>query len=115
MTILFKYVSRGRPERFFFSLDTIYDNLSDHDNYHIAVTIDTDDPTMNNPDVISRLRMRKNISVQWGLSKSKVHAINRDMHPYGDIIIVMSDDMRFTCYGFDEIIRQRFRDRFPDL
>lgn len=114
-SIIFKFPSRYRPERFFEALDSIYNNLSDFDNYHIAATIDSDDPTMNNSEVLDRIRTRKNISIQWGLSKSKVHAINRDMHPYGDIIIVMSDDMKFTCYGFDEIIRSHFRDRFPDL
>jgi len=115
MTILFKYPSRGRPERFFESLDSIYNNLSDFHNFRVSCTIDDDDSSMNTPDIVSRIFAYKNISIQWGRSASKIHAVNRDMPEYGDIIVVMSDDMKFTCFGFDEVIRSAFRDHFPTL
>lgn len=108
--ILFKYPSRGRPERFFRSLDTIYNNLYDLENFHVSCTLDEDDLSMNNESVISKINGYKNISISWGLSESKVHAINRDLPDYGDIIVVMSDDMWFTFYGFDQIIRESFSD-----
>lgn len=114
-TILFKFASRGRKERFFTSLDSIYTNIADPDNFFVSATLDTDDEEMNNPEVIARIGGYKNISIAWGLSKSKVNAINRDMPQYGDIIIAMQDDLIFNCYAFDEYIRQAFAEHFPDF
>ncbi len=85
------------------------------DAFHISATLDIDDAEMNQKDVIDRINSYRNISIQWGLSESKIHAINRDMAEYGDIIIAMQDDLLFTCYGFDEFIRQSFAQYFPDL
>lgn len=105
--ILFKYPSRGRPEKFFRGLDSIYNNLSDKSNFHISCTLDEDDPSMNNPNVLAQLWSYPNLSIAWGRSISKIHAINRDMPDLADykIIICMSDDMIFNLYGFDDIIR----------
>lgn len=114
-TILFKYASRGRVDRFFSSLDTIYSNIANVDAFHVSVTLDTDDTEMNQEVVLERIKRYNNLSIAWGLSESKIHAINRDMPEYGDIIIAMQDDLMFTCYGFDEYIRQAFAQYFPDL
>lgn len=106
MKILFKYPSRGREQRFFKSLDSIYDNLSDNPNYHISCTLDSDDEVMNNQTVIDRIGAYKNISISFGLSQSKVHAINRSMPDIDwQILIAMSDDMRWIVKNFDEMIR----------
>jgi hypothetical protein len=120
LTILFKYPSRSRPEYFFESLDTIYSCISDSDNFHVACTFDDDDVMVDIKN-IAMVNSYKNLSIQSGLSENKIHAINRDMPAVGDIIVVMSDDMKFTFYGFDEIIRQQFSDgdldkliHFPD-
>lgn len=85
------------------------------DNYHISATLDTDDPTMNNPEVITRISEFKNVSIAWGLSENKIHAINRDFPDYHfAILICMSDDMRFTTWGFDDMIRQDMERIFPN-
>lgn len=111
MRILFKYPSRGRPSRFFDGLDSIYNNIADKNNFHVACTLDVDDLAMNNEEIGNRIRAYGNISIQWGLSENKVHAINRDMPEYDwDILILMSDDMRVTFYGFDEAVRNCFSD-----
>jgi hypothetical protein len=112
LNILFKYPSRGRPERFFEGMDSIVSNLYDTDNYLISVTLDSDDTTMNNTEVVSRITTYRNTEINFGYSKSKIDAINRSMplQYEWDIIICMSDDMRFTFYGFDQIIRQEFLD-----
>lgn len=113
--ILFKLPSRGRPERFFKALDSIVNNLATPYAYHISCTLDEDDPTMNNPHTKEKIEQYKNTSISWGLSKSKIDAVNRDMPDIEwDILVVFSDDMRFTCYGFDEMIRQEMLQNFPD-
>lgn len=114
--ILFKYPSRSRPDRFFKSLDSLYTNLDDKDNFHISCTLDTDDLTMNNPDVIEKINNYKNISIAWGESKSKVDAVNRSMPDYDwDILVVHSDDMIFNLYGFDTCIRVNINEHSSDL
>lgn len=115
MKILFKYPSRGRESRFFDSLDTIYNNIVDQDNFHVAVTLDTDDEVMCRDEIKGRLANYKNLSVAWGLSESKVDAINRSFPSYDfDIIICWSDDMIWTFYGFDDVIRQHIMEHVPD-
>lgn len=110
-TILFKYPSRGRKDRFFDGLDSIYRNMADRTSFHVSCTLDTDDPIMTDPDVIERIDSYENAMIAWGQSKSKIDAINRSMPPVPwDIVVVMSDDMQITFYGFDEIIRQQFAD-----
>lgn len=85
------------------------------DNFHVSCTLDTDDGTMNNPEVIERISTYKNTSIAWGLSESKIHAINRDFPDYHfAILICMSDDMRYTTWGFDDIIRQDMEQFFPE-
>lgn len=104
--ILFKYPSRSRPERFFEGLDSIYNNISDPDNFHVSCTIDIDDKSMFNQEVIDRIFEKPNISIQQGASLSKIDAINRDIPDIlFDILVVMSDDMRFNIYGFDQLIK----------
>jgi len=114
--ILFKYPSRGRPERFFTSLDSLVNNIKDVDYYHVAITLDDDDATMNNKVVIDRVNTYKNVSIQWGKSDSKIHAINRDMPdmPF-DILVNHADDMIFNLYGFDQCIRVDMNTHFPDF
>lgn len=113
---LFKFPSKGRPERFFISLDSIVDNIVDKDYYHVACTLDEDDLTMNNPEIIERINSYPNTSIQWGASTSKINAVNRSMPdiPF-DIIINMSDDMVFNLYGFDVHIGVDMLTHFPNF
>lgn len=114
--ILFKLPSRGRPERFFKALDSIVNNLATPYAYHISCTLDEDDPTMNNPHIKEKIEQYKNTSISWGLSKSKIDAVNRGMPDIEwDILCIHSDDMLWEMYGFDEIIRTEFGDNFDML
>ncbi len=113
---LFKYPSRSRPDRFFEGLDSIVNNISDKDYYHISCTLDEDDLTMNNPQVIERIKTYPNVSIEWGISNSKINAVNRSMPEIDwDILIVMSDDMRFNIFGFDTMIGVDMMNWFPEM
>lgn len=107
LKILFKFPCRGRETMFFESLNSLNNNIRDRDNYHISLTLDEDDLVLNRPEVKEVLASYPNVSVEWGLSKSKVHAFNRNMPDCEwDMIIAWSQDMVATMYGFDDIIRQ---------
>lgn len=109
MRILYNFASRERPEKFFQALDNI-DALSIDKEYSVRAKLDYDDGTMYNNQTLRRLSNYMNMYVSWGASKSKVDAINRGIQDIGwDIMVVMSDDMRFTAYGFDETIKNQFR------
>lgn len=107
LRILFKYPCRGREKSFFDSLDSLNNNLRDRNNYHISLTIDNDDDVLNRPEIIDRINGYLNVSIGWGLSESKIHAINRDFPDYDhDVVVCWSNDMFATFYGFDDIFRQ---------
>lgn len=104
--ILFKFPCRGRKELLFKSLDSLNDNIRDRNNYFISLTLDSDDEILNNTEVIDKVNTYPNISIEWGLSESKVAAINRSFPKYEfDILIIWSMDMFATMYGFDDIMR----------
>jgi hypothetical protein len=112
MRILYNFATRSRPTKFFRCVENIH-SFSTSDNFLIVVKADFNDPSMNNPVVKKNVEKFTNVKFEWGLSNNKVHAINRDIPPDGwDIIVNMSDDVRFTVKGFDDIIRE---DCEPDM
>lgn len=117
MKILFKLVSRSRPERFFNTLENLHQMIADKDNFHIVCTLDTDDTTMNTEEIKQRIDGYAFTSAMWGLSHSKIHAFNRDMLDITgwDIVVAVSDDMQFIVCGFDNLIREGFRCNAPDF
>jgi len=115
--ILFKFPSRSRPARFFETLDNIHAMVADKDHHKVVCTLDIDDTTMYNAEVIKQLSGYENTVAMFGKSKSKIDAFNRDMEDIQDwdIVVAISDDMRFIIHGFDEIIREGFRCVAPDF
>lgn len=115
MKFLYKFASRSRPEKFFNCVENIYIN-SRNKEFTILATLDIDDTTMNNDDVIEKLKRYDKVYPVWGNSKNKIDAINRDMDkaPEWDILINMSDDMMFIEQGYDEIIEADMMKHFPD-
>lgn len=108
LRLLFKYATRSRRDNFLRGIDSIRNNISDKENYHILISVDRDDDKMFPLPVLNC-----NHSYIVGDSKNKVHAINRDMEhaPDWDILVCMSDDMVFMDVGFDEEIRESFIER----
>ena len=105
MKILYKLASRSRPAKLLAALNNIT-TMARHDNYEIQVTADIDDSSM--VAIKDRIEWFPNTFVTYGVSGSKIIAINRDMGFYQDwdILINMSDDMEFIRHGFDlEIIK----------
>lgn len=104
MTILFNFASRSRPDRFFAVLNNIREMTTGKD-YSVVAKLDEDDEPMMKrrkeidgyPEVIQR----------WGYSKSKIHAINRDLDRLPDyqILVNISDDQLFIERGFDRIVK----------
>ena len=111
MKILYCFASRSRPEQFFEVLNNVK-NLSASHDYNVIAKLDEDDKSMNNEDIRKLLTLFPEVIVRWGLSSSKIHAINRSMHDLPDyqILVNLSDDQRFMVKGFDEIIKNNIEE-----
>lgn len=107
--ILYKFATRSRPEKYKATIQNIQ-TLSRHSDYHILVSADSDDPTMQDAESSDK------VTVMYGVSKSKIDAINRDL-PFNDwdILVNISDDMVFTCEGFDLEIIEAFGNNFDQF
>jgi hypothetical protein len=108
--ILFKYTSRSRPDLFYRGLKSIIDNCESQ-NFVILCSLDLDDPTLPKYKEVLSNFSEKVVKANYGYSKNKIDAINRDLNEYSgrwDILVNMSDDMVFIQSGFDQIIRKTF-------
>lgn len=118
--ILIKYTSRGRPQKFLEGLENIYAMCAQPDYLRVLVTADLDDPTMCNHQMRDIINSYKNCKVIYGTSKSKIHAINRDLtiipKEFDDwaILANFSDDQRWTILGYDDIIRVDYNNVYPE-
>jgi hypothetical protein len=115
--LLVKFPTRGRPDKFFTVLDRYYYGAKRKELTSFLITCDHDDISMNNEAVRQRLQQNyKGMTVVFGHSKSKIEAVNADMThaPEYDIILLASDDMVPEEKGYDEIIRQKMTELYPD-
>jgi hypothetical protein len=116
MKLLIKFPTRGRKEKFF-EVFKQYQNLcEDLDNTYFLVTLDNDDEDMKLSEVEEMFNTFKNVKVIYGDSTSKIHAVNRDIEMINDwdIVLLASDDMTPKVKGYDNIIRNKMKEFYPD-
>lgn len=117
MKISYLFPSRSRPLQFIHRVIEII-TLSESDNFEIIGVLDLDDETMTNPIVKGFIDGLAHTSICWGYSQNKIHACNRgivSIDSESQIIVLMSDDMRILKQGFDNDIRDAFKDGFNGL
>lgn len=117
MKLLIKFPTRGRPDKFFTTLNLYSENCSDINNTFFLITIDRDDVTMNNPTVLDKLNTLKNVFVFVGDSETKTDAINRDISDFTeewDMLLLASDDMIPQSKSYDLVIKKLMKEHFPD-
>lgn len=116
MNLLIKFPTRGRRDKFFEVLNLYYDNLNNIDLTKFCVTIDDDDVSMNNDEVLYKLDQYKNLEYFVGFSESKIEACNSDIDEMidWDIVLLASDDMIPQVKGYDDIIREKMEEYYPD-
>ena len=116
MKLLIKFPTRSRKNKFFKVLRQYQNMCEDLDNTHFLITLDNDDESMNPLDVEDIFNTFKNIKVIYGTSDSKIHAVNRDIELVNewDIVLLASDDMTPNVKGYDNIIRNKMKEFYPD-
>lgn len=110
MKLLIKFASRSRFDKLMACLKNIR-KLAKGD-YHILLTLDTDDASIDHLKLSEYQNKYGGVTIVYGASKSKVHAINRDINIVSyewDVLLNMSDDMVFTEPGFDLQILEEFK------
>ena len=113
MKILVKFPTRGRPEQFIATLDKYIEYATGE--LEFVITCDTNDATMNNPEMIAKLNSYANLTYTFGESKNKIHAVNKDMENREfDILLLASDDMVPQIKGYDNIIRDNMMFNYVD-
>lgn len=117
--ILIKYATKGRPELFKKTIQNILDTINTRD-FTILVSADINDESMYNEDILNFLLQanlfKNNIKTCYGESISKIDAINRDMDNITDwdMLINMSDDMKFILPGWDIIIQNKIKETWGE-
>jgi hypothetical protein len=118
MRILLKCPTRSRPNKVLQTLSS-YVRLANHlGQLGIAVSCDTNDASMKNVVELENI-LRK---CAWGRifyseNQSKIEACNANMNEIDwewDIVVLVSDDMIPQIRGYDDVIRNHMKARFPD-
>jgi len=112
-TILIKFPTRNRPQKFMDALRKYIGMADDTTNMKFMITLDRDDTSYDLHDITSEF---PSLIISIGESKNKVDAINRDMNraPPFDIVLLASDDMIPIMQGYDTIIRTKMKELYPD-
>lgn len=111
MDLLIKYASRGRPHLLHDRIRNIY-QTSEEKDFRIILSIDENDALTTDPHFINSLLSisDEKLIIKTGKSLNKIHAINRDLEIAYDWdwkwLINFSDDMVFTTYGWDRLMKQ---------
>jgi len=117
--IVIKFPTRNRPEKFQRVFSKYISYLSGKQDVSFVVTMDLDDPSMNNEQMwhfFEEMKKSVPISYHYGSSKTKIEAVNANMEGVdGDILVVASDDMIPCFEGYDDIIANGFDQFFPDF
>jgi hypothetical protein len=116
MRLLIKFPTRDRPKKFLEVLDLYYKNLNNLNLTTFCVSIDEDDISMNNENILSILDNYENMEIFIGNSKSKIEAVNCDIDEVEDwdIVLLASDDMIPLVKGYDDLIRDNMVKHYPD-
>jgi len=115
--LLIKFPTRNRPEKFKRVYQQYYDYLSGNHDVKFVISMDNDDPTMNNPEMREWLdKHPSNKKYNYSDNKSKIQAVNADLNDENaDVLLLASDDMIPQIKGYDDIIFKEFELYFPSF
>ena len=117
MKLLVKFPTRNRPLKFKQVFLKYQHMRCKRHNVQFLISMDEDDPKMNNPEIRRFLDLQGNAKYIYGKSDGKIHAVNRDMDQAGefDVLLLASDDMIPEAVDYDDIIFHDMKRHFPDL
>ena len=116
MKILYKFLTRGKPDAFLETLSLYYDMMHGWNDFEVMVPLDANDLTMNNPNMIAILSSFPGLTYSFTPNLGKIEALNLGLKEANwDILVVVLDDMIPQVQDFDDIIAYNMERYFPDL
>jgi hypothetical protein len=115
--LLIKFPTRNRPEKFKTVYQKYYDYLSGNNEVKFVISMDVDDPTMNNDNIKKWLIDHPSTKkFNYSENKSKIQAVNADLDGEdSDVLLLASDDMIPQIKGYDDIIFDEYFKNFPSF
>ena len=118
MRILLKCPTRNRPNKVLNTISSYIRLANRQDMLGVAISCDNDDISMKNvPDLENILRRCAWSKIFYSNNHSKIEACNANMNEIDwpwDIVILVSDDMIPQIKGYDDVVRNHMKARFPD-
>lgn len=113
--LLIKLPTRARPAKALATLELYRSMARAEPKPQFLVVLDHDDETMKTGSVVDALS-QSDVEVVTGEHKTKIEAYNAGVseRPW-DIVVLASDDMIPEVDGYDQIIRDKMREHYPDL
>lgn len=111
MNVLVKYPTKSRPELF----KSTFRKYRQDETASFLISIDQDDESMTNLDMLAWLDEQPRTTYRIGNSKSKVEAINDGVAETAwDLLILASDDMIPQRVDYAQRIADLFEEFFPE-
>lgn len=117
MRIMCKYPTRGRPGHFLARLREWVGLAREPHNIAFLVSYDADDVTMNDVIISQAEAIHPSVVCVKGSSKTKIEACNANIADYKadwDVVLLISDDMVPCREAWDDLIRKKMSQYFPD-
>ena len=114
--ILIKFPSRSRPSKLLYAYENYISLAKNPSRIKTIISLDSDDLNVNQELCEKLIKIHSATTICVGESMGKIGAVNRDMEHAGDydILLLASDDMIPEYHGYDELIRQKMTEHFPD-
>jgi hypothetical protein len=115
MKLLIKFPTRFREKKFRNTLDRYYKFLSGKHDYEFIISMNENDPSMNNIKMKKYLLNKENLKYFYGKFRNKVEAINGNLDNVDfDVLLLASDDMIPIVKGYDDIIMKNMKKYFSN-
>lgn len=114
--ILIKFPSRSRPKKLLYAYEKYISLARDSSRIKTIISFDYDDISVT-PELTEKLmKIHSQTLICIGPSLGKIGAVNRDMDKAGeyDILLLASDDMIPEFPGYDDLLREKMSEHFPD-
>lgn len=113
--LLIKFPSRSRPSKLLYAYEKYISLATNPQKIKSIISLDSDD--LITPDLIEKLiKIHPETKICIGQPMGKIGAVNRDMEHAGDydILLLASDDMIPEFPGYDDLLREKMSEHFPD-
>lgn len=114
--LLIKFPSKSRPSKLLYAYEKYISLAKNPSRIKTIISLDSDDLSVS-PELCEKLiNIHSQTQICVGEPMGKIGAVNRDMEYAGDydILLLASDDMIPEYHGYDELIRQKMTEHFPD-